>query len=102
MHSVVNDPLYRNKGSQQHYTFCIAVHRECLVEATPSSTIIEPRVAASISTAYKLRRLARGNRASNRLPTIALLRQRQIRVRIVDISEFLKAEAGLTCLNINF
>jgi dimethylargininase len=34
--------------------------------------------------------------------TLALLRERQIRVRTVDISEFLKAEAGLTCLSIIF
>jgi len=34
--------------------------------------------------------------------TLALLRERQVRVRTVDISEFLKAEAGLTCLSIIF
>ena len=34
--------------------------------------------------------------------TFALLRERKIRVRTVDISEFLKAEAGLTCLSIIF
>ena len=34
--------------------------------------------------------------------TLALLRERQIRVRTVDISEFLKAEAGMTCLSIIF
>ena len=34
--------------------------------------------------------------------TLALLRERQIRVRTVDISEFLKAEAGLTCMSIIF
>ena len=34
--------------------------------------------------------------------TLALLRERQIRVRTLDISEFLKAEAGLTCLSIIF
>ena len=33
---------------------------------------------------------------------LALLRERQIRVRTVDISEFLKAEAGLTCMSIIF
>jgi dimethylargininase len=32
--------------------------------------------------------------------TLAILRERQIRVRTVDISEFLKAEAGLTCMSI--
>jgi dimethylargininase len=34
--------------------------------------------------------------------TLARLRERQIRVRTVDISEFLKAEAGLTCMSIIF
>src|SRR6202040_3378123 len=34
--------------------------------------------------------------------THALLRERQIRGRTVDISEFLKAEAGLTCMSIIF
>jgi dimethylargininase len=34
--------------------------------------------------------------------TLAFLRERQIRVRTVDISEFLKAEAGLTCMSIIF
>lgn len=34
--------------------------------------------------------------------TLAQLRERQIRVRTVDISEFLKAEAGLTCMSIIF
>jgi dimethylargininase len=34
--------------------------------------------------------------------SLALLRERQIEVRTVDISEFLKAEAGLTCLSIIF
>ena len=34
--------------------------------------------------------------------TLALLRESQIRVRTVDISEFLKAEAGLTCMSIIF
>ncbi len=34
--------------------------------------------------------------------TQALLHERQIQVRTVDISEFLKAEAGLTCLSIIF
>jgi dimethylargininase len=34
--------------------------------------------------------------------TLALLRERQMRVRTTDISEFLKAEAGLTCMSIIF
>ena len=34
--------------------------------------------------------------------TLALLREREIQVRTVDISEFLKAEAGLTCMSIIF
>ena len=34
--------------------------------------------------------------------TIGLLRQRGIEVRTVDISEFLKAEAGLTCMSLIF
>ncbi len=34
--------------------------------------------------------------------TLELLREREIQVRTVDISEFLKAEAGLTCLSIIF
>jgi dimethylargininase len=34
--------------------------------------------------------------------TLALLQERQIPVRTVDISEFLKAEAGLTCMSIIF
>ena len=34
--------------------------------------------------------------------TIGLLQQRGIEVRTVDISEFLKAEAGLTCLSLIF
>jgi dimethylargininase len=34
--------------------------------------------------------------------TSALLRERNIQIRTVDISEFLKAEAGLTCLSIIF
>ena len=34
--------------------------------------------------------------------TLALLRERKIRVCTVDVSEFLKAEAGLTCLSIIF
>jgi len=34
--------------------------------------------------------------------TISLLRQRGIEVRTVDISEFLKAEAGLTCMSLLF
>ena len=34
--------------------------------------------------------------------TLALLRERKIQVRTVDISEFLRAEAGLTCLSIIF
>jgi len=34
--------------------------------------------------------------------TIGLLQQRRIEVRTVDISEFLKAEAGLTCMSLIF
>ena len=34
--------------------------------------------------------------------TIGLLQQRGIEVRMVDISEFLKAEAGLTCMSLIF
>jgi dimethylargininase len=34
--------------------------------------------------------------------TLALLQERKIPVRTVDISEFLKAEAGLTCMSIIF
>ena len=34
--------------------------------------------------------------------TLAMLRERQIRVRTTDVSEFLKAEAGMTCLSIIF
>jgi dimethylargininase len=34
--------------------------------------------------------------------TIGLLQQRGIEVRTVDISEFLKAEAGLTCMSLIF
>ena len=46
------------------------VSRQCRFVSTPSSKIIVPSVAASISAAYKLQRLARGNRVSNRLPAI--------------------------------
>jgi N-dimethylarginine dimethylaminohydrolase len=36
------------------------------------------------------------------LRTLELLKERKIPVRTVDISEFLKAEAGLTCMSVIF